>query len=62
VQQEGTAITQENNVLVTKSSHLVAILLANVKKELITIDSDNLFRIWNLRTGLSNISFSLDIE
>ena len=62
MQQEGTAITQENNVLVTKSSHLVAILLANVKKELITIDSDNLFRIWNLRTGLSNISFSLDIE
>ena len=62
IQQEASALTTANNVLISKTSSLLIVLFSETSRELVTIDSDNLVRVWKLATGLSNLSYSLDLE
>ena len=40
-----------SNVLVTKASKLIGVMVVESKDQLITIDSDYLMKVWSLETG-----------
>ena len=49
-----------NSVLVSAKSQLIALIDIRHKNELVTIDTDNIVRIWNMHTGICKLSYSLD--
>lgn len=49
-------------MLVGKTSTLVAAFISEKRKQLLTIDSDRLVRIWDLRTGTAENSYNLSIS
>ena len=51
-----------SNVLVTKSSSLVYIAFLEEQKLIITVDSKNLVRLWDIETRESHSSYNVEIE
>ncbi len=53
---------REGSVLVGKHANLVALLEVVGKDELLSIDTDNIVRIWSVITGISKQSYTILIE
>ena len=51
-----------SNVLVTSSSSLVYISFLEEQKLIITVDSKNLVRLWDIETGESHSSYNVEID
>jgi hypothetical protein len=49
--ENSESYSNTGNVLVTKQSKLVTVLIIESKDELVTLDSDYLMRIWSISTG-----------